>query len=270
MEELKEFNKIRFIRNIYFLLDSNKDLKIGELEEQIKVSKGYFARFKNDDSAKPSVEIAIKVANRFHVTVDSLLNTELYSMTATERYMYDFFQKLLKDTEADKLEWGLETAEFLNAMRVINGNSTPHPFFFPAMDIVRAMNGKAPKECFFNSHAFKDQTKINGNCYFLRLNNGALLFLADVAKKYQKGKDPENYAKEIWIRKNNGIRFLSSNKNVNFSTIINDLFSAIDSYFNRPRIEEDYRASIDAFMNGEANDHTIKNTTTLFPEEVPL
>lgn len=265
-----KFNKDLFVRNINFLVKSNKEVKIGQLEEDIGVSKGYFARLNKVSDAVPSVDLVIKVAHRFNVSTDILLSVAMDTMTSTETYLYNFLQKLMKDTENEKLEWGLETAENLNALKVINGNWSPHPFFFPAMDIIRTLEGKAPKDCFFNSDTFKTQTKIHGNCYFLRLNNGGLLFLADVSKKYSKGKDASECAKEVWIRTNNSMRFLCSDRNENFTSIINSLFSVITEYFRHPLLEEDYRSSIDSFMNNEVNDHTIKTTTMLFPEEVPF
>ena len=263
----KVYDNSIFSNNFDLLLETHKEIKIGDLEKEIGVSKGYFARMKSDASANPGIDVVLQVANRFGVSIDSLIGVDMSKMNVTESYLYEFYRKLLVDTEAGKLEWGRETAESLNSMRVQNGNYVPHPFFYPALDIVRAMNGKAPKDCFFNSDTFKSQTKINGDCYFLRMNDGALLFLADVAKKYQKAKDSENCAKEIWMRKNDALRFLSSNKNENFITIINNLFSAIDKYCLHPRIENDYRSSIDAYMRNENNDNTATTADVLFPEE---
>lgn len=65
------FDRGLFLANIAFLIEES-NIKIGELESKIGVSKGYFSRQTN-----PSIEIIMRTAETLNVSVDELLKVNL-------------------------------------------------------------------------------------------------------------------------------------------------------------------------------------------------
>ena len=264
----KDFSKERFLQNVSFLLEAHKDIKIGELEAYAGVNAGYLARLNKDEKAKPSIEFIVKIAERFQISIDSLLGIELYQMTPTERYMHAFLEKLLSDTEAEKLNWGIENASFLNNLVVDDFKRSPHPFF--ALSEGVSVVGPEPRmRCIFYSQAYGDQTIIADDCYHLHMNKGASLFLANVAKKAGKQPEPETDLKEIWMKTKTPC-FISSTKNPHFTGVIDNLFNAIAQFFKQPRLGADYRTAIDDYMVNNRYDGNQINVNNLFPDETPF
>ena len=150
-----EFNIQIMLDNIYFLLEKSGK-KIGELEGEAGVSAGYISRISKDGNTKPGIEFIMKVADSFNVCLDTLLKVELAKMTPTERYLAFFFEKLIKDTLEDKLDWDKESADQLNRLESdINGYSD-HPLFNYETFFEEDENGY-PLEVsrvVFNSHSY--------------------------------------------------------------------------------------------------------------------
>ena len=108
----QKFNKTIIFDNIAFMLkESGK--KIGELETEAGVSLGYISRMSKEGNAKPGIDFIMKTAEALNVSVDTLLRVDLSSLTATEKYLISFLEKLVKDTFDDKLDWQTETAGWM-------------------------------------------------------------------------------------------------------------------------------------------------------------
>ena len=264
----KDFSKDRLLQNIAYLFEVHKEVKIGELETYAGVNAGYLSRLNKDPNAKPSIDFVVKVAEKFHVSVDTLVGVEMNQMTPTERYILAFLEKLLRDTEAEKLNWGFENVSFLNSIVVDDYNRSPHPFFAPSEGVT--IVGPGPRmRCMFYSQAYGDQTIIAGDCYHLHMNNGVSLFLANVAKKAGKQPEPGTEVKEIWMKTQIPC-FISGSKNPHFTSVIDNLYNAITLYFKRPRLGTDYRTAIDAFMVDNLGDGKQSSARNLFPGETPF
>ena len=77
MDQLDSKN---IVNNIYSKANE-LDIKIGDIEKDIPVSLGYFSRFlKEDNHSLPSFESLYVAANKLHVTIDSLISSNYYSM----------------------------------------------------------------------------------------------------------------------------------------------------------------------------------------------
>ena len=247
---LRDFNNNIFIGNVYFQLNTNKSVKIGELEDKAGVSKGYFARLKKDNTAKPSIDVVMKVADMFHVSIDSLVGIEMGKLSATDQYKIKFLEKLRTDTESEKLDWGRETAAELGNLRLDEDGNPSHPFF--RRESCPVWRGGDYPEYYesnvFVSEAFGLETAINGDCFYLHMK-GAILFLADIVKEEHRSNDPDAYAKEIWLQtwdKSN--QFLCSSKDPAFTSYVNNLFSTVAAYCRRPKLSQECRNVIDNFL----------------------
>lgn len=246
-----EFNKKILFDNISFLV---KELgkKIGEIETAAGVSPGYISRSAKEGGAKPGIDFIVKVADVLNTTVDTLINTNLTELSATERYLISFIEKLKSDTVSDKLEWEYSSADSLNRLEQPNG----HPLF-SYETFYEQSEVDYPDEVsriVFVSHTFNCHTSINGGCFSLKLKDNAVLHLMNICKSVHRVNDPNAYAKELWISKPfSSTDFLCSNtdKTSPFSELLDDLYEAISEYAKHPKIKKDLQSVIDAFMNDD-------------------
>lgn len=100
-----EFDKNRLMNNINILI-KNKNLKIGELENELGVSTGYLSRMsKSEKESAPSVDFICKLAAKLEVSIDSLVNGDFQHSNDNLYYMTRFLSSLTEDTDAHKFEW---------------------------------------------------------------------------------------------------------------------------------------------------------------------
>lgn len=100
------FDKNNCISLIYDLARS-RDIKIGQLEENAGLSKGYLARALNGDSTfSPPASSLVSIASQLGVTVDFLLNgIERDKLTSNEQYILNFVETLRNETLNGKIDW---------------------------------------------------------------------------------------------------------------------------------------------------------------------
>ena len=247
----EEFDKELVFNNIEYLIkESNK--KIGEVEKEAGVSTGYISRCSKEDGPKPSIDFIVSVAAQLDVTVDALLNDKFGDMNPTEAYVYKFIQKLIRDTQEDKLEWIKESAEHLNRMEDNEEGKCEHPLLSYVEYTVEMDESYEYREGWrFKSHSFENHTCISGDCFHVKLKNGALIYYMDIEKDDHRLVDRSAYAREIWMVTPSGEKqFLSYNRGA-FKTPVERLWFTIVMKANRPKIKENIKEVIDAFMNDD-------------------
>ena len=93
--EGKNFNKKLCFSNIRELL-KNSDVKIGQIEREAGLKVGYVARLEKDDNtAEPSMEFIMTASKMLKISIDTLVSIDLTDLTPSEKYLIDFFGKLL-------------------------------------------------------------------------------------------------------------------------------------------------------------------------------
>ena len=251
-----ELNKKLLFENITFLL-REKGMKIGELEKEAGVSPGYISRSK-DGTSKPGIEFIMKVAEVLDVSVDTLLNVNLNSLTPTEWYLITFIEKLKEDTVEDKLDWRRNSADSYNRLEADINGFVDHPLF-SFEDFYEAGPAEYPERVqrvVFVSHSFDCHTYINNDCFSLRMKNGAILFLMNISKSAYKITDPDAFAKEIWMcRPGGGASYLCSNRDISpLAVLVDDLYTVVKEFSKHPKINKDLKYIIDAFMKDDLDD----------------
>lgn len=63
---VEEFNKELMIKNINYLID-NRNLKVGEIENNVRVSLGYISKVTKDKNTKPRVDFIVKIAKELKI-----------------------------------------------------------------------------------------------------------------------------------------------------------------------------------------------------------
>lgn len=268
----KNFDKYRCFSNIRELM-KDRDVKIGQIEREAGCQPGYMSRLeKPNNNSEPSVEFVVTAAKLLGVSIDTLLTTDLASITPTEKYLLTFFDKLQKDTTLDKIEWNRETADELNFMDPDINGWVDHPLFGQETFLEEG-DSELPDEItriVFASKSFGPHTCINGDCFHFRMKNGVTVYLMDISKSIHNINDSEAVAKEVWIHTpNQGSQCLACSKSISpLSVAVEPLFSAVVENMKHPKINKSVQYAIDAFMKDDIEDDAP--TGFSIDEELPF
>ena len=251
------FDRKLLFDNIATLV-KRSDLKIGELETNAGVSPGYIARTSKDGTAKPGIEFIIGVAEQLHVSTDLLLKTDLTKMDANATYLIGFVEKLIRDTVENKLYWERETDEDLANLERDEDGYVNHPLFIAVPN-----EYGNPGNVVFNSRSYKYKTKIAGDCFNLKLQNKATLYIMNISALAESSA-----VKEIWIDVPHvGANYLCGTlSGTVFASAIENLYSYVAEELKHPSLRPDLKVIIDAYMN-DHQDSTVKSV--IAKEEVP-
>ncbi|MBR6158454.1 MAG: helix-turn-helix transcriptional regulator [Lachnospiraceae bacterium] len=253
-----EFDKNTLFRNITYLL-RKQGKKIGELESEAGVSAGYISRT-SKDSTKPGIDFILKAAEALHISIDTLLRVELTNLTPTEDYLISFLKKLEEDTVNDKLDWKCESEGYLNNKIYIDEHGVcSHPLFENVTVSVNDDNTGYPvslERIAFVSKAFEEETVIDGDCYNVRLKNGALLYIMKISKAHHIMGNRDRVTIEVWMtpKYSIGQYLCSTNDDPIIEMMICNLYTAISESVKHPKVSKDIKTIIDAFMNDDMED----------------
>lgn len=101
---MKQISATTLYSNIKYLAKQNQ-MKLGELEDKVGVSPGYFSRLSGKDVKNSAIDVLVKLSDTLDVTLDLLLTVDLESRTPTERLVLSFIQRLSSATAQDNLAW---------------------------------------------------------------------------------------------------------------------------------------------------------------------
>ncbi|MBP3722061.1 MAG: hypothetical protein J6I62_02245, partial [Selenomonadaceae bacterium] len=165
--------------------------------------------------------------------------------------------KLISDTNDDKLFWELETKESLE--RIDMGGKIKHSLFTLPIETDKKKFGSAQPT--FLSKNFQWFTAIAGNCYKLQLKNGSNLFLMKICNTPIMTSSPRNSTIEIWITmKNKKAEFISDTMGENVTSRLTEiLYTAVNENAKHPKIDKGIRYIIDAFMEDDWDDDVNDN-----------
>lgn len=251
-----EFDKDILFGNIAYLL-KEKEKKIGELESDAGVSLGYISRTSKEENAKPGIEFIARVADVFKVSMDTLLKVKLYDMTATEKYILSFLEKLNQDTVQGELDWKIESPDSLNYQQNdFNGNPI-HPLFEykefyvdSESDYPNQVHGNV-----FSSRAFGNNTWISDDCFNLEINGGVTVYVMSFSKTVGNSYDRNCNGKEVWLYSYEKPEYLCGNSLDNsLGFLVDNLYSSIVDYSKHPKINKQFKKAIDSFMNDGVDD----------------
>lgn len=251
-----EFEKDILFGNIAYLL-KNSDMKIGELESDAGVSLGYISRTSKEDNTKPGIDFIMKVADKFKVSLDTLLKVKLYELSSTEEYILSFLEKLNHDTVEGELDWKMESANSLNYQDDSSSGKSNHPLF-EYIEFYEDVGSDYPQlveDFVFLSRAFDTNTMIDNDCFNLKINHGVTVYLMSFSKRVRKMSDKNCDGKEIWLYSYGKPEYLCGNgKDSSLGFLVDNLYSSIEEYSKHPKIDKKFRDAIDSFMSGEEDD----------------
>ena len=247
----KEFDRDLFVSNIAFLLE-NKKIRIGDFESSTGVYTGYFSRIAKESGIKPGLEFVFNASEFLGVSLDLLLKCNLRNITNTELYFLEFIEKLIADTNDEKLYWKIESASYLNELTTdLNGN-VEHPLF-EEKEIGTIIVGGYPSaqsDVRFCSDSFGLETIIAGDCFTLQLPKKGNLYLMNVA---DRNSDKNSSVRELWICSSDWSKtFVGSTKANSYAKEqIAQLFDILTEYVRHPHLQDNIRTILDMFMRDE-------------------
>lgn len=256
---LKRFNRERCLNNVDMLL-AQKNKKLGELETNSGNRPGYLSRMKSGKSnSDPSIEFLMTASDELEVPLDLLVASDLTDLTTTEKYMLEFMQRLVSDTNDDELEWTRETLSELEKIEVTHNIFGDLEVAHPLYEIVeeRTDAGRI-KFAVYNSLFFKDcGVKPCGNGYHTSLApNNQWIYIMECTK----GDDRLNWRKkqffEIYMVQYDAYGDVIAKKICNTLEASSPLVATIDSLIkaiivsiSHVHIDDSVRSAIDAYMN---------------------
>ena len=164
---MSTFDKTLLGKNIKFLA-TQKGIKVGDIETEAGVSTGYLSRLANEDNKNnfPIMDLIFLISNKLDVSVNTLLSVDLSNLTPNEILLSQFFDKLSKDTQDNKLVWELESKSKLEECKQNGG----HPLFF-------AYEPRNANTEYFYHSAYDSNAVIAGDCYKVIVGNKWLYFM---------------------------------------------------------------------------------------------
>ena len=108
LEKIGDFDKAILLTNIAFLV-KKYDMRIGELEQALKISSGYISRTAKPGSDKKlSIDVVWKIARLFDISLSDLLGNDLSIPKSNTDMVAKFLIRLCEQTKENIIEWESE------------------------------------------------------------------------------------------------------------------------------------------------------------------
>lgn len=254
-----EYDKNICLNNIYKLV-KEKNLKLGELENKVGVSVGYFSKLlKEGNKASPSIEVLSKIGDLLNISLDKLCKTDLSKMGDSEFYVFSFLSSLLKRTREGEFIWVCENEKELNDLNLNSIECKSKKLFYFA-EVPYRSEIEYPEyhtRVVFKS-AFRrgEQLEAENNSYYLDLPNGTTVFMMMIRRinnglNYDINEDVDI---EVYIQKGDDIspvaRF-QSKEDIIFDNIVYELFIAAGQSAKHCLLNQNAKDAIDEYMKNE-------------------
>lgn len=234
---MSKFDRKICIGNIYALA-KDRNIKIGDLEKEGGMSVGYLSRLSKEDSTSiPSIEFIASAAEQLGVSINALISIDFTSLTPTEAYLLEFVEKLISETEKDKLVWEKDSElELVNMC--IDGAEVCHPLFYVDYD--------EPGFPQFVSK-FEDTREIGGDGYVLQMTGNEALYL-------MRTKDAiAGIVDELYMVQRGSVHTLCESLGL-FHALIKQLYATVAESCRHPKIRPSVMEAIDKFMAVHSED----------------
>lgn len=109
---MQKFSIERFVKNIKIVLDENTTKKerissIGELEEEVGVSKGFISRVNKNKRSRLTIEQAVKISELLDIHLLDLMNSDFENkpLNKSMETINQFVKRIAADTQDGDLFW---------------------------------------------------------------------------------------------------------------------------------------------------------------------
>lgn len=252
------FDKRRCMSAIYAIA-KEKGVKIGDLEKEAGVSTGYLSKLnKEENTSLPSIELLVAAARLLGVTIDMLIYSEYEGLSANERYMLKFLDKLINQTLSGELQWEKETKkQLLNVGCDYMGDEAyAEHSLFEAVRVKDTDDYEFPESshleaCYYSRFYSDGETKIAGDGFH------AVLSPSDAELYIMKVENEESHMEigydqfEVYLVNRGNVKPLGCSDFVcgEVSRQIRNLYKVIVDADSNLGINDEVKGIIDLYMN---------------------
>lgn len=236
------FDRQITLNNIYFLA-KEKGIRMGDLENKVGVSTGYFSRqIKEGSTANPGVEVLAAAAEIMGVSLDALISHDYAVLSASERYVMDFLDRLTQRTSTLDIIWGRELMDSLRNPDRDNNGDPVHPLFE-----AQCIGGVWRIEY---ASRFCPCADIAGDGFCVEIAEGTDLHLNWVRDVLDEVPfEDQECGYELHLTKRGVARPVCSFREPNFGKALLRLAQAASESAQHVRVSDDVRSVIDTFMH---------------------
>lgn len=245
------FDKKRCIDNIYAIAKA-KGLKIGDIEEKAGVSKGYLSRINKEDSTSiPGIDLLASIADQLGVGIDYLVNFPRDTLTPNEEFVFQFIDRLAKQTTAGKMDWVVESAAVLEAD---NDTEVDNPLVSVTMNYSEEFNTQYHTHV-YTSMIYSAAVRVKDSCYHAELPDGKSEVYLNAVSYYVENE--ENHIFSTWTDRiievyivQRGIRPVCSTYYLRdeLKKAVEDLYTAVSSSPSHIGLEQSTKEIMRSFL----------------------
>lgn len=250
--------KNHVMNNIMFIL-SRAGEKMKDLEERIGVPAGYLTEKCEQNSSEFDLDVIVRLAKELHISADTLLSTNISSLSSNSKKVVMFLDRLCRDTKNGDLCW-----ERVSGISLRDGMARyNHPLFEERDFYKKGENDGScmDRDVIFPSFEFDVHTVIWDDCYHLLLRNGATLYIMNICGQDPLKRETRRYAKEIWFSTQDGqnLFYCSNQDDVSaIANLVDTLYSEVRNYVMHATLRWDMQATMDEYIReGNVPDEEI-------------
>ena len=252
LRKYKNFDKVKTIDNIRYLLKENPDVKIGMIEKNANVGAGYLSRIdKVGNLTDPSIEFIVTAAKMLNVSVDYLMfadfESESQNLTPNDLTVFQFVNSLYDDTVVGMLDWSEYDLRNIERRLITDRNYSAYPLLNYRIDD----NNNRGAWCEFKS-SFWGQYKwdVVHMIYNTNLNKmNAKAYIIPIKYFVNSNSVIDEY--EIYIWKNETLIPICSTYKIKnmIKDKIMELYRKISMYNTGIQLNGDAKSFLDTYLN---------------------
>ncbi len=245
------YDKTRCVNNIYTIA-KEKGVKIGDLEENSGVSKGYLSRVaKPDYQGSPPIEMLDSIAHQLGVGIDFLVNFDPEKLSENEQFVMKFIDKLSTLTGAEKMEWLYETTTTLIAD---DNSKVDNPLVSVQKEYSDELNRWYDTHE-YSSAIYEGYVTVTGTCYHAKLSTShAEVYLNKVTyhnvPRNERLETTAHDIVEVYLFENKAVQPICSTYYVSdeLKDAVNNLYQMVSSIPSKIALSQSTRSTMDFFI----------------------
>lgn len=234
MNQKTNFDKNLVGKNIKHLIASKND-KISEIESGAEVSNGYLSRMIKDEgkSSFPIMDVLFYVANKYQVSILTLLTVDLTALTPNEKFLVSFFDRIIEESNSNKIVWTQETLKQLNDYEHLGF----HPLF-SLKDPYDYNSGLQYKSMFDIS------VEIAGDCFNVPISDSILYLMRT------KNTSTENSGFELYFYSRTKLEpICNADNNSPLYSIIENIYNLAAESSRHLKLSDSVKSTINNYLN---------------------
>ena len=245
---MNTYDRQTFLDNVYYLA-KKMNVKIGDLENNVKLSAGYLSKLNNEDNkSNPSIELVCRLAKYFGISVDELLFQKHSDMTKDEEEVLSFINGICNSTKAGKICWQRRSPLYFENLDSDKSGSTALPMVF-----AKYFPETEEWHNYYNSETYSDFPFVfAGDSFSVSIGTDCTLFLMNVAPIQQRLSGTPHF-EFIMVRANKCKTICVSEKgsNTTFRQPLRQLFAVAENSDAHAKPEEPVSIIMKKFLSGE-------------------